>query len=52
MRVISTEKEIDKLGEIIGGRSDFVIAGACAGGEGPRVADRFEVAIARVSGDC
>lgn len=47
--VISTEKEIDKLDQIIGGRNDFVIKPAQgAGGDGIIViADRFEVAIAR-----
>ena len=42
--VISTEKEIEKLDEIIGGRSDFVIKPAQgAGGDGILViADRFD----------
>ena len=50
--VISTEKEIDKLDEIIGGRSDFVIKPAQgAGGDGIIViADRFEGRYRTVSG--
>ncbi|KPY45792.1 Uncharacterized protein ALO47_04484 [Pseudomonas syringae pv. ribicola] len=50
--VISTEKEIDQLDEIIGGRSDFVIKPAQgAGGDGILViADRFEDRYRTVSG--
>ncbi len=50
--VISTEKEIDKLDEIIGGRTDFVIKPAQgAGGDGIIViADRFEGRYRTVSG--
>jgi len=50
--VISTEKEIDKLDEIIGGRSDFVIKPAQgAGGDGILViADRFEDRYRTISG--
>ncbi len=50
--VISTEKEIDKLDEIIGGRNDFVIKPAQgAGGDGILViADRFEGRYRTVSG--
>lgn len=50
--VISTEKQIDKLDEIIGGRSDFVIKPAQgAGGDGILViADRFEDRYRTVSG--
>src|SRR5690606_12658723 len=50
--VISTEKEIEKLGEIIGGRNDFVIKPAQgAGGDGIIVvADRFEGRYRTVSG--
>jgi glutathione synthase/RimK-type ligase-like ATP-grasp enzyme len=50
--VISTEKEIDKLDEIIGGRNDFVIKPAQgAGGDGIIVvADRFEGRYRTVSG--
>jgi alpha-L-glutamate ligase-like protein len=50
--VISTEKEIDKLDEIIGGRSDFVIKPAQgAGGDGILViADRFENRYRTISG--
>ncbi len=50
--VISTEKEIDKLGDIIGERSDFVIKPAQgAGGDGIIVvADRFEGRFRTVSG--
>lgn len=50
--VISTEKEIDKLDEIIDGRSDFVIKPAQgAGGDGILViADRFEDRYRTVSG--
>jgi len=50
--VISTEKQIDKLDEIIGGRSDFVIKPAQgAGGDGILViADRFENRYRTISG--
>ena len=50
--VISTEKEIDKLGEILKGRNDFVIKPAQgAGGDGIIViADRFEGRYRTVSG--
>ncbi|WP_201025284.1 alpha-L-glutamate ligase-like protein [Pseudomonas syringae] len=50
--VISTEKEIDRLDEIIGGHSDFVIKPAQgAGGDGILViADRFEERFRTVSG--
>ncbi len=50
--VISTEKEIEKLGEIIGNHSDFVIKPAQgAGGDGILViADRFEGQYRTVSG--
>ena len=50
--VISTEKEIDKLDEILKGRSDFVIKPAQgAGGDGILVvADRFEGRYRTVSG--
>ena len=50
--VIETEKQIDKLDEIIGGRSDFVIKPAQgAGGDGILViADRFEDRYRTVSG--
>ena len=50
--VISTEKQIDQLGEIIGGRSDFVIKPAQgAGGDGILViADRFEERFRTISG--
>ncbi|WP_455925062.1 alpha-L-glutamate ligase-like protein [Pseudomonas putida] len=50
--VISTEKEISQLGNIIGGRSDFVIKPAQgAGGDGILViADRFEDRYRTVSG--
>ncbi len=50
--VISTEKEIDKLEAIIGGRNDFVIKPAQgAGGDGITViADRFEDRYKTVSG--
>ncbi len=50
--VISTEKEIDNLPKIIGGRSDFVIKPAQgAGGDGITViADRFEERYKTVSG--
>jgi alpha-L-glutamate ligase-like protein len=50
--VISTEKEIEKLHEIIGGRNDFVIKPAQgAGGDGILViADRFEGRYRTISG--
>ncbi|MDO9322092.1 MAG: alpha-L-glutamate ligase-like protein [Pseudomonas sp.] len=50
--IISTEKEIDNLGKIIEGRSDFVIKPAQgAGGDGIIViADRFEDRYRTVSG--
>ncbi|WP_462402303.1 alpha-L-glutamate ligase-like protein [Pseudomonas sp. Marseille-QA0332] len=50
--IIETEKEIDKLDQIIGGRSDFVIKPAQgAGGDGILViADRFEDRYRTVSG--
>ncbi|MCO8165551.1 alpha-L-glutamate ligase-like protein [Pseudomonas sp. 21LCFQ02] len=50
--VISTEKEIDRLDEIIGGHDDFVIKPAQgAGGDGIMViADRFEDSFRSVSG--
>lgn len=50
--VISTEKEIDKLDDFIGGRNDFVIKPAQgAGGDGILViADRFEDRFRTVSG--
>ncbi|MGX5219550.1 MULTISPECIES: alpha-L-glutamate ligase-like protein [Pseudomonas] len=50
--VISTEKEIDKLSEIIGNRTDFVVKPAQgAGGDGILVvADRFEDRYRTVSG--
>ena len=50
--VISTEKEIDNLNDIIGGRNDFVIKPAQgAGGDGIIVvADRFEGRYRTVSG--
>src|SRR5471032_3301547 len=50
--IISTEKEIDKLDEIIGGRRDFVIKPAQgAGGDGILViADRFEGHYRSISG--
>ncbi|MET3717544.1 alpha-L-glutamate ligase-like protein [Pseudomonas sp. PvP001] len=50
--VISTEKQIDRLDEIIGGRSDFVVKPAQgAGGDGILVvADRFEERFRTVSG--
>ncbi|NWB92910.1 alpha-L-glutamate ligase-like protein [Pseudomonas agarici] len=50
--VISTEKDIDKLGEIIGGRNDFVIKPAQgASGDGILViADRFEGHYRTISG--
>ncbi|WP_339512157.1 alpha-L-glutamate ligase-like protein [Pseudomonas sp. RL_15y_Pfl2_60] len=50
--VISTEKEIDKLYEIIGNRTDFVVKPAQgAGGDGILVvADRFEDRYRTVSG--
>src|SRR3989344_1520644 len=50
--IISTEKEIEKLDEIIGGRTDFVIKPAQgAGGDGILViADRFEGRYRTVSG--
>lgn len=50
--VISTEKEIEKLHEIIGGRKDFVIKPAQgAGGDGILViADRFDDRYRTVSG--
>ncbi|KAF1052736.1 MAG: Ribosomal protein S6--L-glutamate ligase [Stenotrophomonas maltophilia] len=50
--VISTEKQIEKLDEIIGGRSDFVVKPAQgAGGDGILViADRFEGRYKTVSG--
>lgn len=50
--VISTEKQIDKLDTIIGGRRDFVIKPAKgAGGDGILViADRFEERFRTVSG--
>ncbi|MGV8917119.1 MAG: alpha-L-glutamate ligase-like protein [Pseudomonas sp.] len=50
--VISTEKDIDRLDEIIGGRDDFVIKPAKgAGGDGILViADRFEERFRSISG--
>jgi len=50
--IISTEKEIGRLDEIIGGRSDFVIKPAQgAGGDGILViADRFEDRFRTISG--
>ena len=50
--IISTEKEISKLDEIIGGRSDFVVKPAQgAGGDGILViADRFEDRFRTISG--
>jgi alpha-L-glutamate ligase-like protein len=50
--IISTEKEISKLDEIIGGRSDFVVKPAQgAGGDGILViADRFEDRYRTISG--
>lgn len=50
--IIETEKEIEKLDQIIGGRSDFVIKPAQgAGGDGILViADRFEDRYRTVSG--
>ena len=50
--IISTEKEIEKLDDIIGGRSDFVIKPAQgAGGDGILViADRFEERFRTISG--
>ncbi|WP_268801149.1 alpha-L-glutamate ligase-like protein [Pseudomonas huanghezhanensis] len=50
--VISTEKEISKLDDIIGGRDDFVVKPAQgAGGDGILViADRFEERFRTISG--
>jgi alpha-L-glutamate ligase-like protein len=50
--IISTEKEISRLDDIIGGRSDFVIKPAQgAGGDGILViADRFEERFRTISG--
>jgi alpha-L-glutamate ligase-like protein len=50
--IISTEKEISKLDQIIGGRSDFVVKPAQgAGGDGILViADRFEDRYRTISG--